>query len=243
MDHFSVTLDGPVARVALSRKEQGNRLDIPTIKALTQAFVSLGNEAGVKVIHLRGEGRDFCLGRQMPPSQPGVKAPAKTAMEIRAEVIDPILALYSAIRNLSVPTLATVTGAAHGLGCVLAVQCDVTIAADNARFALPELRNDIPPTLAMSGLLHAVSPKALAHLVYSADEISAREALQLGLLSMIAPAEEVDAVSERYLESMALRARPALAAIKEFLNAAPAQEPQLAARYGANLLSAVLASQ
>jgi enoyl-CoA hydratase len=243
MDNFSVTLTGPVARVTLTRGEQGNRLDIPTIKALTEVFVALGNNPEIKVVQLRGDGDDFCLGRQMPPSQPGVKASAKSAMEIRGDVIDPILALYAAIRNLAIPTVATVRGAAFGLGCVLAVQCDVTIAAENARFALPELRNDIPPTLAMSGLLHAVTPKALAHLVYSTGEISAAEALQLGLLSMTAPAAELEAVSERYLDSMAARARPALSAIKEYLNTAPGQDPQVASRYGANLLSAVLASQ
>jgi enoyl-CoA hydratase len=243
MDSFSVTLNGPIARVTLTRKEQGNRLDIATIKALTEAFTALGNNPEVKVVQLRGEGADFCLGRQMPPAQPGVKAPAKSAMEIRGDVIDPILALYGTIRNLPIPTVATVSGAAFGLGCVLAVQCDVTIAADTARFALPELRADIPPTLAMSGLLHAVTPKALAHLVYSTGEISAQEALQLGLLSMTAPAAELEAASERYLESMAARARPALSAIKEYLNVAPGQDPQVASRYGANLLSAVLASQ
>jgi enoyl-CoA hydratase len=243
MNHFSVASGGPVARITLTRPEHGNRLDIETIKALTAALAAAAASPDVKVIHLRGEGKDFCLGRQLPPVEPGAVPVRKSAIQMQQQLTDPILALYAAIRNAPVPVVATVTGGAHGLGCALAVQCDVTIAADNARFSLPEMRSDLPPTLAISAVLRAIPAKALAHLVYSAEEISAADALRLGLLSATFPPADFDAEVERYLDNMAVRARAALGAVKEYLNLAPYQDPHGAARYGANLLSAVLSSQ
>lgn len=243
MNNFSLITKGPVAQIMLTRPDHGNKLDIPTIRALTEAIISTGNKAEIKVIAIRGEGKDFCLGRQMPPADPGTKPARKTAVEIRQQVTDPILDLYTAIRHSPVPLVAAVNGSAVGLGCALAVSCDVTIAVDSARFSLPELRSDIPPTLAISALMRAVPQKALANLVYSTEEISASEALRLGLLTMSVPAADFDVTLANYLESMCSRSRVTLSAIKEYLNLAPAQDPLAAARYGSNLLSGVLASQ
>jgi enoyl-CoA hydratase/carnithine racemase len=243
MNSFSLITKGPVAQIKLKRPEHGNKLDIPTIRALTETIVSTGQNAEVKVIEIRGEGKDFCLGRQMPSADPGTKPARKTAVEIRQQVTDPILAFYAAIRHSPIPLVAAVNGSAVGLGCALAVSCDVTIAVDNARFSLPELRSDIPPTLAISALMHAVPQKALANLVYSTQEISASEALRLGLLTMTVPASDFDATVAAYLEGLCSRSRVTLSAIKEYMNLAPAQDPLAAARFGSNLLSGVLASQ
>jgi enoyl-CoA hydratase len=243
MNRFTVDATGPVARITLTAPETGNKLDIETIKALTATIAEVGNMAAVKVIHLRAEGKDFCLGRQLPPMAPGTKPPRKSAAQIRELVTDPILALYAAISRSQVPLVASVNGAAHGLGCALAGICDVTIATEGARFSLPELRSDLPPTLAISALMHSIPQKALAHLVYSTQEIAAPEALRLGLLTLMLPEAGFEQAVANYVESMATRSRLALSAVKEYLNLAPGQDAQSAARYGANLLAGVLASQ
>jgi enoyl-CoA hydratase len=243
MNKFSVDTDGPVARITLTAPETGNKLDIASIKALTEAFIALGNMPEVKVIHLSNQGKDFCLGRQLPPVAPDGKPLRKSPAQIRDTVTDPILALYAAIRQTPVPVVASVTGAANGLGCALAVICDVTIATETARFSLPEMRSNLPPTLAISAVMHSVPLKAVSHLVYSTEEISASEALRLGLLSLTAPEEGFEAMVAAYLEQMAKPTRLALCAVKEYLNLAPGQDAQSAARYGANLLAGVLATQ
>jgi enoyl-CoA hydratase/carnithine racemase len=242
MNDFIVKTQGGIAQLTIARADMGNRLDVPALLALTAHLIELGKDPQVKVIHLRGDGKDFCLGRKVPEQTSGVVQARKTAMEVRTELVDPILGLYAAIRNIAVPTLATVSGSAFGLGCVLAARCDVTLADEDARFSLPELRSNIPPTLAMSGLLDAVSAKTLAHLVYSTSEISAHEALALGLVSHVTPRGELDAFAQQYLEGMASRTRVALSGVKEFLNAS-GHETQNASRYGANLLAAILSSQ
>lgn len=239
MNKFSVAADGPIARITLT----SSKLDIEAVKALTETFAQVGKMAHVKVILLRSEGADFCLGRQLPPAEPGVTPPKKTAAQIKDLVTDPILALYAAIRAAQVPVVAAVAGGAHGMGCALAVICDVVLATDTARFSLPEMRSDLPPTLAISAVMHSVPLKAVAHLVYSTQEISAPEALRLGLLSQTYPESGFEQALEAYLDNMSGRTRLSLVAVKEYLNLAPGQDAQSAARYGANLLAGVLASQ
>jgi len=103
-------------------------------------------------------------------------------MKMRASVCEPILDVYDAIGNARQPVVALVQGKAHGFGSAVAGACDLTIAADNARFRLPEMEKDLPPTLAISALMARVPRKALTWLVYSMEEIDAHAALQLGIV-------------------------------------------------------------
>ena len=134
-------------------------------------------------------------------------------------------------------------GSAFGLGCAISVLCDVTIASTKARFSLPEMKSNLPPTLAISAVMHAIPRKALAHLVYSTDEISAQEAFDYGLVSKVYSVENFTAQVDEYIAKMVTRDRAALSAVKEYLNLAPGKDFEIASRYASNLLAGVLASQ
>src|SRR3546814_7438077 len=90
----------------------------------------------------------------------------------------PILGVYDAFRRLPVPVLTLVQGRALGFGCAMVGASDVAIAAASARFALPEMKHGIPPTLAISALVPRVAAKTVADLVYSAEEIDASSAFR-----------------------------------------------------------------
>ena len=137
---------------------------------------------------MRGEGPDFCLGRK--PAPPGGEK--RTALEIRSGVVEPILDVYADVRATPVPVLALVQGHARGFGCALAGVCDLTIAADTARFSMPEMDNNLPPTLAISAVLGKVPPKRLVHFVYTRAPIAAAEALAWGLIGEIAPFDQLE---------------------------------------------------
>src|SRR5262245_59405821 len=143
-----------IATLRLSRALQGNRLRAGELPLLGRAIGELGRDKAFKVILVRGEGEDFCLGRQ--PDPPGTSP--ITAAGIRAGITEPILDVYGEIRAAEVPIIAVVQGQAKGFGCALVSQCDLAIAADDATFALPELDHDLPPTLAMSAMLHKLPP-------------------------------------------------------------------------------------
>jgi enoyl-CoA hydratase len=234
MTTITSSRDGAVATVTIDNVAQGNLLTVEDLRELAAAVRAAG-ATDAKVIVLRTAGADFCRGRA-----PG--APSPTAMKMRANVCEPILDVYDAIASIRQPVVARVQGAALGFGAAMAGACDLTIAADNARFQLPEMQSDLPPTLAISALMARVPRKALTHLVYSMEEIDAATALQLGIVSQVVPLGALDSALAKLLATMTARSPEALVAVKDFFRAAPHMDPRGVADYAGNLLAAVLSS-
>ena len=155
---------------------------------ITEALATLSED--VRVVVIRGEGPDFCTGRApaMPP--PGSRLTAQALTELIAE---PILAFYDSVAQVPVPVLTAVQGRAAGVGCALAGIADLCIAADTARFSIPEMDKDIAPTLVIHALADRVSRATLAHLVLSRDAISAADARAAGIVGLtVAPEQLLD---------------------------------------------------
>jgi enoyl-CoA hydratase len=228
--------DANVATITINRGEAGNMLTVDLLRELAAAFRSVAG-SGAKVIALRTAGADFCRGRD-----PQGGKPSPTALAMRENVVAPILDVYDAIAGTPQPIVCAVQGAALGFGCALATACDMTIAADSARFRLPEMEKDLPPTLAISAMMGRVPRKALTWLVYSMDEIDANTALGLGIVSRVVPAADLGGATDRLIGELTKRSREALAAVKEYMRVATFMEPRGAADYGGSLLAAVLSS-
>jgi enoyl-CoA hydratase/carnithine racemase len=199
-----------------------------------------GADPAVKAIVLRGAGSDFCRGRD-PAGAPEGKP--TNAAEMREALVEPILGLYRAVRDAAVPVVAVTQGQVRGLGCGVAAVCDVGIAAESARFSLPEMKANLPPTLAMLAHLDRIPSKALLWMVLSTGEIDARQALGWGLISAVAPAAELDAQAEAFLKGLVAFDRGAVATCKSFLQRARQADYATANDLSANLLSVVLSSR
>jgi len=226
------------ATVRLSRGANGNKIAAHEIPLLGRAIRELGGRQEFKLVLVRGEGENFCQGRL--PDPPGT-AP-KTALEIRNRVTEAILGCYDDVRATPVPVIAVVQGEAKGFGCAFVSQCDLAIAADDATFALPEMDHHLPPTLAISAMLHKVPPKRILHMVYTRGVIRAAEALSLGILSEVAPYASLDAAVDRTISTMLDRNRAALVGVKEYINGTLHADAYGSARLASNLLAAVLSS-
>jgi enoyl-CoA hydratase/carnithine racemase len=227
--------DGAVVTITLDRASEGNLLPVDGVRELAAAFRA-ADATDAKVIVLRGNGADFCRGRG------GGGPPSPTAMKMRANVCEPILDAYEAMSSAHQPIVGVVQGAAYGFGCAIASVCDITIAHDTARFKLPEMQIDLPPTLAMSAVGPRVPLKVIAWMVYSMDELDAHAAQRVGIVSKVAQEAMVELEVDKLLKTMTARSPEALIAVKDFLRAAPHMEPRGMADYGANLLAAVLSS-
>jgi enoyl-CoA hydratase len=241
-DQFAMTdiirssRDGMVAGITIDRPEEGNLLTIEMVRALTAAFRAAA-DTKAKVIVLRSVGPDFCRGRDSTGT-----APSPTALKMRANVCEPILDAYDAIANAPQPVVCVVQGVAHGFGCAIAGACDISIATDNARFKVPEMEKDLPPTLAISALMPRTPRKALTWMVYSTEELDASMALQFGIVSMVVPATQLDTALSKLLANMSARSAEALIAVKDFFRTASFMEPRGIADYACNLLASVLTS-
>ena len=137
--------DTSVLRIQIDRGADGNLLSLEMIGRLEGLIRSA---AQCTVISLSSSGPDFCLGRDHK-NRPVMA----TAMEVRDRLTRPIMGLYEAIASSPAPVVCAVQGRASGLGCALATCCDITLAADDATFRLPELEGNLPPTLAISAMM------------------------------------------------------------------------------------------
>lgn len=239
-DALIFSRDGAVARVVLNRPDAGNMLTIDMVRELTGRIAEAGRDPSVKAIVVTANGDDFCRGRDLagaPEHGP------KTAVEMRDNLTAPILGFYAAVRAAEIPVIAVVQGGALGFGCAVAAVCDVTIAAADARFALPEMKNDLPPTLAMCAHIDRTMIKSIAWLVYSTGEIDAETARSLGFVSEIVPADRLDGACGDLLATLTERSRESLATCKQYLRNARLMETDQAADYAGNLLSVVMSSR
>lgn len=227
---------GAVATITIDRGAEGNALTIDMVRGLAAAFREAGN-SDAKVIVLRAAGKEFCLGRD-----PKGGAPSPTALAMRSNLITPILDVYDAISNAPQPVVCAVQGHAFGFGCALATACDITLAADVARFRLPELEKNLPPTLAISAMMKQAPRKALTWLVYSMEEIDAGSALALGIVSHVVTANELEAATEKIVTALTSRSREALVAVKDYLRVAPGMDGRAASELAGNILATVFSS-
>jgi enoyl-CoA hydratase len=243
-DPFIIDAAGPVARITLNRPQEANVLTLDAVRALAKTVIELGAHADRRAILLAGAGSDFCLGRdtQGGTGGGGGSGEKPTALQLRAGLIAPILDLYRALRETPVPVIAIVQGRAFGLGCALVSACDVAIAAGGARFKLPEMEKDLPPTLAMSAMLQRVPPKTIAYLVYSMAEIDASVARMAGIVSHVVPESDLTRVANELGTILSRRAPAAVKAVKEYLRSAIYMDASGAADLAGISLANVLAS-
>ena len=239
-DGYSVSQDGAIARLTFERSDMGNLLTLAMLRDIAEDIREAGADPSINAMVVRGEGVDFCKGRDPAGAPEG--APT-TALEMRQALIEPILGVYSAIRDSEVPVITGVQGLANGLGCGITAISDVTIAAENSYFAMPEMRANLPPTLAMLAHLDRIPSKSLLGMVYSTDTIDVSRAVAIGLVSEVVPLADLDQAVEGLLEKLAGYERASVVTCKSYLKSAKNSDYPTANDLAGNLLAVVLSSR
>jgi enoyl-CoA hydratase/carnithine racemase len=222
--------------IVLNRPDEGNLITNEMGLDIARALRDIGPE--IKLVRLRGNGANFCKGRQAPK----IDREKATALDLRNPIAEVPLALYAAVKEARAPTLAIVQGEALGVGCALAAVCDLTVAAEDAIFQVPELNHGIAPTLVMWALIGRASYKTAAHLVLTRERINAQRAEALGLVTKVVPPGELAAEAEKLSQSLLDRPAASLQAIKEYLKFASRMDPASASAFSSVLNAAVSSS-
>ena len=196
--YLDVQTDNKVLKVTISRPRKGNMVSAAMMREVQGALGAVEPDGKIQAVLIQSTGRDFCLGRDTTPPRGG---PPKSAMERHHHVMGPILDTYSAFWRCPVPVVVRVQGRAIGFGSGIVGAADIAICADDSRFALPEMRGGIPPTLVITALQH-VNRKAVAEMVYSCREVDAAHALSIGLVSRTVAAEELDGAVDALLDDI-----------------------------------------
>jgi enoyl-CoA hydratase len=235
-DDILDTSDGSILTITLNRPDEGNGLNDAGIAHLTALLQ--GAAARARVVALKAAGKDFCVGRIAPR---GTAAPKLEALAVR-KGRDVVFNCYSAFRDCPVPIIAAVNGRALGFGFAIATCADITIAADDATFQMPEFGENIMPTIAMSALLGKVSAKRLMHIAYSTASFSAERAERFGVISDVVSSGALESAVTKLCATILKAPQPAVLAIKEFARVAPGMDIRGAIDYARSLHAVVNSS-
>ena len=206
---------GPVLEITLNRPEIGNAASDGMAVELTKLLLGAGESS--EIVVLRGAGDDFCVGRETMGKRPPGQQP--DALELRRRN-DVVFNCYGAFRRCEIPVIGVVRGRAFGFGCAIAAVCDITLAADSAKFQVPEMAHNIMPTMVMSALVDRVQRKAMTYLVWSTAVVTPARAREAGIVSEIFPGAELDAAVNALCEQIMKAPRPARVGCKDYARAA-----------------------
>jgi naphthoate synthase len=204
-----------IAKITINRPEVRNAFRPQTLFELTWAFTDAREDSEVGVIILTGEGPDaFCSGGDQRIR--GDKGYVGNDGVPRLNVLD----LQKQIRSLPKPVIAMVAGYAIGGGHVLHIVCDLTIAAENARFGQtgPKV-GSFDGGFGASYLASLVGQKKAREIWYLCRQYDAQEALDMGLVNKVVPLEQLEAETVQWCREMLHHSPLALRLLKSAFNA------------------------
>ena len=207
---IELAIEGRVASVTFCRAAQGNAMTAIMIDTLLDVLGRATREADVLV--MRGEGPDFCLGRDRAEPPTG---------KVPFDAFRPIVEINRTLSEFPGISIVAVQGRARGFGVGLVTRADIAIAADDARFSLDEIKHDIAPMFILSGLLDHLAPKHAADLVFGGSDIDAQTALTHGLVSRVVKAGALEGTIDALRDNLVACDPSVLRASKAYFSAIP----------------------
>lgn len=204
-----------IAKITICRPEVRNAFRPLTVQEMERAFADARDDSGVGVVILTGEGKDaFCSG--------GDQRIRGDAGYVGADGVPRlnVLDLQRQIRTLPKPVIAMVAGYAIGGGHILHLMCDLTIAADNARFGQtgPKV-GSFDGGYGASYMARIVGQKKAREIWFLCRQYDARQALDMGLVNTVVPYADLEAETVKWCREILAHSPMALRCLKAALNA------------------------
>ncbi len=202
-----------VATVTLNRPAVNNAYNGDLLDGVLAAMASLGQEAHLRVVVLKGNGRHFQAGadltwinhvRTLSPAE-NLVASAKTA-----EVVD-------RLNHLPVPVVALVQGGCFGGGTGVVAACDVVLAADNALFSIAEVRWGLHPSIIIPQLNDAISVRQVRRYALTGERFDALEAARIGLVHEVVALPRLAERGEEIVAQILENSPAAIAKTKQYI--------------------------
>jgi naphthoate synthase len=204
-----------IARISINRPHVHNAFTPLTVKEMIDAMNFCREDAGIRAIILTGEGgQAFCSGGDQRVRGHGGYVGEDTVPRLN------VLDLQKLIRSIPKPVIAAVAGWAIGGGHVLHVVCDLTIAAENARFGQtgPKV-GSFDGGFGASYLARIVGQKKAREIWFLCDQYDAKEALDMGLVNKVVPLESLEDTAVAWAKKIIQKSPLAIRMLKSSFNA------------------------
>ncbi len=202
-----------VQGLTLNRPKKRNALNGDLVSALSDALARAAADDDVRVILLRGEGKDFCAGADLAELERVAELDHGASVAHAMELGD----LFIRMRRHPKPIVAAVHGRALAGGCGLAMACDLILAREDAELGYPEVDLGFVPAMVMAILRRRVSESVAFELVATGARIRADRALEIGMVNHVWPDESFEEEVESLVEVLARKPMSALELSKGLL--------------------------
>jgi enoyl-CoA hydratase len=203
---------GHVGLIRLNRPQALNALNSALIRELSQAVDAFEADSDIRCMLITGSEKAFAAGADIK------EMVDKTFNEA---FLGNFMASWHCVAQARKPTIAAVAGFALGGGCELAMQCDIIIAADNARFGQPEIKLGVIPGIGgTQRFTRAVGKAKAMDIMLTGRMMDAAEAERSGLVARIVPAASLMEEAMKVAETIASMSLPSVLAAKAAVNAA-----------------------
>lgn len=210
--NLSLTQDGKIAILTISRPKALNALNTEVLLELDAAIDDLEKNPEVYVIVLTGEGKAFVAGADISEMKDKSPEEARSFGSLGSRV-------FRKLELMDKPIIAAVNGYALGGGCELAMACDIIIAGEKAKFGQPEVGLGITPGFAGTQRLpRIVGAKKAKELILTAETIGAEEAERIGLVNRVVPQDQLLSCSIDIAKTIATKGQIAVRYAKAAIN-------------------------
>ena len=205
-----------ICTLTLNRPEKQNSLSMELVELLRSALKKVASDDGVRAVVLRGAGdKAFCSGFDIGslPTQ------LKVEMDQRLESLDQVESLLQQLVNFPYPVIAMLNGFAFGLGCELAVCCDIRIGAEDIRLGMPPARLGLVyPSEGLQRFIQRIGLQGTKEMFFSGRTYSGPRIKELGMVDYLVPRNELEKFTYGMAEEVADNAPLAVKGIKKVIN-------------------------
>ncbi|MFT0212814.1 crotonase/enoyl-CoA hydratase family protein [Pseudomonas sp. F1_0610] len=244
---FKIEHCDKIAQIKINRPEKANAMDAAFWDELLQIMQWIDNEPSVRVAVISGEGKHFSAGIDltmfMQLANAFGKDPARNANIIKQKIFQ-LQSTFNAIDQCSKPVIAAIHGACVGGAVDLIAACDMRYCAKDARFSIKEIDIGMAADVGtLQRLPHIISDGVMRELAYTGREVSADEALHIGLVNQVyASKEELCTEVLHLAQTIASKSPVAVRGTKEMLRYARDHSVSDGLNYIANWNAAMLQS-
>jgi methylglutaconyl-CoA hydratase len=210
-ERVDVTVAGGVLTATLNRPDKRNAIDTAMIDDVLAALERADLDASVRVVAVRGAGRDFCAGMDLSE----LLASADHSLEQNRQAALHFAQIFVRMRRLPKIVVALVQGRALAGGCGLASACDLVLATESAQFGYPEVQRGFVPAIVMTMLRRAVGEKIAFDLAATGRLLNGTEAAAVGLASRVYEDADFEEQAGEVLRVLAEASASALAFTKQ----------------------------
>jgi enoyl-CoA hydratase/carnithine racemase len=213
-DKLIARKEGPIGWIIFNNPARHNAVSLEMWQSIPLVLNAFGEDRNVRVIILRGAGdKAFVSGADI--SQFKEKRSSPDAVRHYNATADEA---SRALRECAKPTIAMIRGYCIGGGTATAVNCDIRIAADDARFGIPAAKLGLGYRYAgIQRLADVVGPSFTAEIFFTGRQFSAQDAVQMNLVNRVVPATDLEKYTLDYAQTIANNAPLTIAAIKRAL--------------------------